>query len=202
MGQIYYLGGSPCCGKSTISKMLVDKYDFQYFKVDDFLNTYIEKGAKDGKPLLSKVSKMTLDELWLRNPNIQNEEELKMYCEMFEYILADLIIKASDIPIVAEGAAFLPNLMKKIGISQSKYICMVPTKQFQYEEYLKRPWVPHYLRGCGNKELAFENWMQRDYLYASVVLEDARKLGYHTLVVDGTKSIEENYLAVEKIFKL
>ena len=72
MGQIYYLGGSPCCGKSTISEMLVNKYNLRYFKVDDYLNTYTKKGAKDGKPLLSKVSKMTLDELWLRNPDIQN----------------------------------------------------------------------------------------------------------------------------------
>jgi len=104
--------------------------------------------------------------------------------------------------MVAEGAAFLPKIMNKIGISQTNYICMVPTKQFQYEKFSKRPWVPHYLRGCSNKELAFENWMQRDYLFASAVLEDAKKLGYHTLVVDGTKSIDENYLMVEKLFDL
>ena len=44
--------------------------------------------------------------------------------------------------------------------------------------------------------------LQRDYLFASSVLEDAMELGYHTLVVDGTRSIDENYLAVEKIFGL
>jgi len=44
--------------------------------------------------------------------------------------------------------------------------------------------------------------LQRDYLFASSVLEDAMELGYHTLVVDGTRSIDENYLPVEKIFGL
>ena len=44
--------------------------------------------------------------------------------------------------------------------------------------------------------------LQRDYLFASSVLEDAMELSYHTLVVDGTRSIDENYLAVEKIFGL
>ncbi|SEW31344.1 hypothetical protein [[Clostridium] fimetarium] len=182
--------------------MLVNKYQFQYFKVDDYLNAYTEKGAKDGKPLLSKVSKMTLDELWLRNPDIQNQEELELYWEMFEYISADLKSRANGIPMVAEGAVFLPRIMNKIGIFQTNYICIVPTKQFQYEQYSKRTWVSHYLSGCSNKELAFENWIQRDYLFASAVLENAKKLGYHTLVVDGTRSIDENYLAVEKLFDL
>jgi len=37
---------------------------------------------------------------------------------------------------------------------------------------------------------------------SSTILFITKKSGYHTLVVDGTKSIDENYLAVEKIFGL
>lgn len=202
MGETYYLGGSPCCGKSTIAKMVADKYNFQYFKVDDFLEGYIAKGAMEKKLLLSKISKMTLDEIWLKNPKEQNAEELEIYREMFEYVINDMKLLDNGTPVVAEGAAFLPELINELGVDKNHYICIVPTNEFQYEKYSKRPWVTHYLKGCSNKKLAFENWMQRDYLFASAVLNDAKKLGYSALIVDGTKSIGINFSIVEKVFQL
>ncbi len=79
MRQTYYIGGSPCCGKSTVAEMIAKKYNFQYFKVDDLLEVYINKGAKLGKPFLSKIAEMSLDEIWLREPEIQNLEEQDIY---------------------------------------------------------------------------------------------------------------------------
>lgn len=40
MINIYYIGGSPCAGKSTVAEILSQKYDLYYFKVDDFLDDY------------------------------------------------------------------------------------------------------------------------------------------------------------------
>ena len=59
-----------------------------------------------------------------------------------------------------------------------------------------------YLDGCSKKELAFENWMKRDYLFADSVLQEALQAGYSTLIVDGTKSIFENLKAIEDVFGL
>ena len=41
MEGLYIIGGSPCSGKSTIAEMIAEKYDFNYFKVDDYLEQYI-----------------------------------------------------------------------------------------------------------------------------------------------------------------
>lgn len=202
MRQIYYIGGSPCCGKSTIAEMIAKKYQFQYFKVDDFLETYITKGAKLGKPSLSKIAGMSLDEIWLRDPVVQSFEEIEIYQEIFEFVLEDLNNLSNKMPIISEGAAFLPKLMNDIGVRKSNYICVVPTNEFQYDKYSQRSWVMNYLEGCSNKKLAFENWMNRDYLFASSVLKDASQLEYPTLIVDGMKSIDENFKAVEKAFNL
>ncbi len=202
MRQIYYIGGSPCCGKSTVAEMISKKYNFQYFKVDDLLEVYINKGAKLSKPLLSKIAVMSLDEIWLREPEIQNLEEQDIYNEMFEFILEDLNKLNSEVPIITEGAAFLPKLISEIGVGKSNYICMVPTNEFQYEMYSQRPWVMQYLEGCSNKELAFENWMKRDYLFADSVLNDATTLGYSTLIVDGKRTIDENLDTIEEVFKV
>ena len=45
MTGIYFIGGSPCSGKSTVAESLSDKYDLYYFKVDDYLNQYTNRGA-------------------------------------------------------------------------------------------------------------------------------------------------------------
>lgn len=34
--DIYWIGGSPCSGKSTIAEILAEKHDFTVFKCDDF----------------------------------------------------------------------------------------------------------------------------------------------------------------------
>ncbi len=41
----YYIGGSPCAGKSTVAEILSQEYDLYYFKVDDFLDGYTKLGA-------------------------------------------------------------------------------------------------------------------------------------------------------------
>lgn len=42
MEGLYIIGGSPCSGKSTIAEMIAEKYDFIYFKVDDYLEQYMK----------------------------------------------------------------------------------------------------------------------------------------------------------------
>lgn len=37
MINTYYIGGSPCSGKSTIAEILSKKYNLYNFKVDNFL---------------------------------------------------------------------------------------------------------------------------------------------------------------------
>ncbi len=35
---VYFIGGSPCSGKSTVARALSARYDLTYFKVDDHLD--------------------------------------------------------------------------------------------------------------------------------------------------------------------
>ena len=36
--NIYYIGGSPCAGKSSVAEILLRRYGLNYFKIDDFLD--------------------------------------------------------------------------------------------------------------------------------------------------------------------
>jgi shikimate kinase len=202
MAKIYYIGGSPCSGKSTIAELIEKKYNFKYYKLDDKLEEYTKRASRAGKKYSSNYYTMNTDEIWLRTPAIQNREEFEIYREIFEYVLEDLEQIGHEISVIAEGAGFLPELMNLIVVPKNEYICIVPTKEFQIEKYSQRPYIPYVLEGSSDKKQAFQNWMDRDALFAMDVVNRARELGYASIVTDGGTSIEENLAIVEKIFGL
>ena len=199
--DIYYIGGSPCSGKSTIAEMLASEYGFAYYKVDNFLDKHMQHAAEDGKIHSSSALKMSHNQTWMRDPYLQMEEEIAFYEEIFQYILED-IKNIQSTKIIAEGAGFMPQLMVKEGISPDKYICIVPTESFQREKFVERPWINIFLQDCEKPDIAFNNWMSRDVLFAQEMLRKAKEIGYEYIVTDGTREIKENYGMVVKTFAL
>lgn len=200
--NIYYIGGSPCSGKSTIASLLSEQYGLAYFKVDDHLERYMALAAADGKPCCLAAQKMTPEEIWMRDPGLQCREELEIYQEIFPYIQADLATLDAPRGILTEGAAFLPLLMKKQGIPPSRYLSITPTKAFQVFHYRQREWVPYVLAGCSDPEKAFENWMERDALFARAVEQQCREKGYLSLVNAGETPVDGMAKQVSAHFSL
>lgn len=191
MIDTYYIGGSPCSGKSTIAEALSKKYNLHYFKVDDYLDRYMKLGATNKKKICLKVETMNPEQIWMREPLVQCEEELLIYEEIFEFILEDLKQIDCKNGIITEGAAYLPKLAKSFSIPSERYISITPSKEFQIFHYSKREWVPYVLAECSNKEKAFENWMNRDVLFAEAVQQQCKELGYVSLINNGELAVDE-----------
>ena len=204
MNRVYFIGGSPCSGKSTVAEILAKKYDLYYFKVDDFLDKYIDRGACDGRPVCSQIKSMTPEETWMRAPMVQCEEELAWYREVFDYVCEEInrLENTNNVRgIIAEGAAYLPDLMKSINVPYNRYLAITPTKDFQVFHYSQREWVPYVLQECSDKDKAFENWMERDALFAKDVQRQCGEEGYLSIVNNGERGIEELVKMVEGQFK-
>lgn len=189
--NIYYIGGSPCSGKSTIAELIAKEYDLFYFPVDESLGRYTSMGTEKGYPVCSRQWKGGPDEIWLRDVSLQCREELQFYREIFGFIQEDLQSVSDGRDIITEGAAFLPELIKNSGIAGNCYICITPERDFQIEHYSRREWVPIMLEGCSDKKKAFENWMERDVLFAKKVREQCEEAGYMSIITDGKKSVTE-----------
>lgn len=200
--DVYYIGGSPCSGKSTIAERIVAKYGFTDYKLDDFIFPYMQQAADNGAPTSTAQLAMEFEQMWMRDPKLQAEEEFATYAEIIPYALEAIAALNSDGPIIAEGAGFYPELVAKQGIPSNRYICIVPTEGFQRENYAKREWIGEYLKGCSEPDTAFDNWMRRDALYAAEVLNQAKALGYPSILVDGKSTITENYDVVIRTFGL
>lgn len=188
--NIYFIGGSPCSGKSTVAEALSARYGFDYFKVDDHLEEYLNRGAAAGKEACARIAGMSPEQIWIRNPLVQCKEELLIYEEIFAYILSDLEQLDGQKGIITEGAAYLPALAKRCGIPADRYLSITPTKAFQVSHYQKREWVPYVLAECSDKAKAFENWMERDALFAKAVQQQCQALGYASVINNGEQPVE------------
>lgn len=200
--NIYWIGGSPCSGKSSIAEMLVAEYGFHYYKCDDYLEKYLEIASERNKTTALKMKGMDIDQTFLRPVAEQVTDEFSFYEEVFEIILEDLKSLDIDSDVIIEGAVLLPANVQKINVAKENYICIVPTAEFQLDKYSERGWVSHYLRESKDAKSAFSNWMQRDIEFAKIALNEASKLGYASILVDGKASLENNYNRVREIFML
>ena len=200
--RIYWIGGSPCSGKSTIAEKLVKEFGFAYYKCDDHLDRYMKLGAAIGKPTIKKMSTLNIDETWLRPVDELVQNEFSFYEEAFNFIIDDISNLIPSNGLVVEGAALLPENMASIKVPEENYICIVPSAEFQVEKYKEREWVSHYLRECSDSQTAFSNWMQRDIRFAEIVNLKATHLGYKVSVTDGKTDIGGMYKNVLDHFNL
>lgn len=200
--NIYWIGGSPCAGKSSISEMLVEKYNFTLYRCDDCLDKHLKIGAEKKYPIMNKLSRMTCDEIWMRSIDIQVCEEFEYYREEFTLILEELVKYPRNKKILVEGTAILPELIENMEIEKNRIVFIIPTVEFQLEHYKKREFIPYVLEGCKDQEKAFENWMKRDIKFATEVARQARLNERNLIVTDGNKSLEENFMIVEEFFEL
>ena len=193
--KIIFIGGSPCSGKSTLAERISKECGAYYYKVDDFLDSFMELATKKGYPVCAKVAAMSPEEIWMRDPVVQCDEEFQIYEEIAEFVFEKLSGLKADF-IVTEGAAYTPSVMKKRKLAD--YLCIVPSPEFQISHYKEREWVSYVLEGCSDKQKAFDNWMQRDILFAKQVKKECAENAIPCIVNDGTRSVDEMYLWVQE----
>lgn len=199
---LYVLGGSPCSGKSTVAEELARRYGCAYFKLDDYLDDFMRRGAARGNALLKRVLAMTPEQNWMRDPQAQCDEEWAIYEAIAPFAFTEIQRLGQKRPVLAEGAGLLPPLAKRKGLDARHACYVVPSKGFQIEHYRERNFVKYVLAGCSDTEAAFERWMERDALFALRVQSEALALGYEALAVDGSRPVEATLAFVERSFGL
>ena len=199
--MLYMIGGSPYSGKSTIAFLLARKYDLLHIKLDDLTDRMMDQARANAKPISLLRQDRSPDQIWLRHPKEMADEEWRFYEEIFPYV-ASYLLEHQEKPLLVEGAGLLPHLVKSLDGPAVSYLCLTPTADFQTKHYQQREWVPYVLEDTSNPEQAFENWMQRDILFAQMVRKEAKKLGYPSLMTDGSRSEKETAEEIARLLKL
>jgi hypothetical protein len=118
----------------------------------------------------------------------QVEDEFDAYRLEFPLVLEDL--DQIEGPVIAEAAALLPELLAGHDIPRNQAVWLVPTEDFQRQQYGQRAWAWGMLRETSDPCLLFDRWTQRDAVFAAAISRQAESLGYRVIVVDGSEPIE------------
>jgi 2-phosphoglycerate kinase len=195
--QIYWLGGSPCCGKSTIADLLAERFGWQVYHCDEAFNQHVARAQPQLQPALHRARHIDWNTFWMQPMADQVQNVVDVYTEEFPLILDDL----RDLrgPVIAEGTALLPELIAPLQPRHALW--MVPTADFQRERYAQRgAWVQAIVAQCAYPDQAWDNWMTRDAITAQQVTTQAQHLGYPVIVVDGQHTLAENAERVAAYF--
>jgi dephospho-CoA kinase len=177
----YFVGGSPCAGKSTICDLLAARHGLRIYHCDDHYDTHLER-AKSGS-ILSKFCGMTWHDAFItRTLETMVHDELKANRELSVFALEDL--SAIESPVIAEGMALMPELLVKLE-PRVKVVYLIPTETFQREHYAKREWAQRLLETTNDPKSVFEKWMTRDAANARTIAAQARAFDFPVLEVDG-----------------
>ncbi|MCB9156204.1 MAG: hypothetical protein H6645_03700 [Caldilineaceae bacterium] len=200
--RVYWLGGSPCAGKSTVSEMIAEQLGWQVYHCDDWDEVHRARADVVKHPTFHAVTKLRGDALWLRPVEEQLATEIRFHGEQLALVLEDLpqILATDERPLLVEGSAPLPHLLTPLLPNRHHAFWLIPTETFQRYYYAQRPWVPGQLATTSNPAQAFENWMQRDAAFARWLEGQVAHDNLEWWQVDGTISIEETAELVTKHF--
>jgi 2-phosphoglycerate kinase len=194
--NIFWIGGSPCAGKSTITDKIALKYGIKAFHCDDYINVHLDKINQKIHPAMYRQKNMTWNDMFMKPIPEQVREEINYYTEEFNMVLDDLSEAYDGRAVIVEGTGLLPFLLKKYVQDTRKAFFLVPDKDFQVKHYKKRDFIKYILKDCKDKQLAFSNWMERDFCYGNFVYRNASKFDFKVLRVDNSTEFDkvQNYL--------
>ncbi len=198
--HVYWLGGAPCCGKSSVARILAERLGWQHYCCDDHFDAHVERGRRDRCAALARVAEMSWDEIFMRPVAEQLRHMVEIHREEFTFVLEDLQAIPSDVPIVAEGCVLMPEIVDPLVGDSTRALWMAPTESFLRKHYRQRgDWVGQVLSQCAQPEAAFENWQARDAAFAEYVAVEASQRKLACLVVDDEQSIDR---VAEQIVRL
>jgi len=200
--HVRWIGGSPCCGKSTIAKQLAEEFNLNLYHCDEHWDKHVSDDSLSDTSLLRQLNQMSYEQIFMCSVDKQVATVIAAYQEEFPLILEDLKEFPTDQLLLVEGAALQPMLVTRF-LSQSEYaIWMVPTESFQRETYVTRDWMHLIAEQTHNPELAIDNWMLRDARYARWIENQVECCHQMVVVVDGQQSIEYNKNIIQNRFRL
>lgn len=202
LDRIYWIGGSPCAGKSTAARLLAEAHALLAVECDLGGEARLAAMAAAALPVYTELTALGTCDRLAEPPWWQAEMEVAFYREQFDLVLRELADLPTDRPLLVEGADLLPELVFTLGVRPERAVWVVPTAQFQLSYYRARDWVTPYLADCPDPELAFANWMRRDMIFAEYVTRTAGQHDGAVLVVDGATPVETTAEQVGRHFGL
>lgn len=201
--NVFFITGTATGGKTTISKVLADKYGWLRYDVDERFDEHKKLSNPINQPNMNKTFK-NADEFFMRNQDeyinwLENNTN-----EQLEFILTDLV-KLSKNQIVVCDLHLTPNLAKTISDYNKVVFLIRENNDNIIDDYCNRKsheGFRNFINSTTNPGLAKKNC--NDVLRKINVkrCEDIKKSGFYYIERNELSTVEKTLKLVEKHFNL
>jgi 2-phosphoglycerate kinase len=200
LSHVLWIGGATDTGKTTISRIIAERYGLQIYNYDRHDLPQVERLAQT-LPRYRAFLDASLDERWVHpEPEDLLQFVLRGFQDRFPLVVKDLLDLPKEPMIVAEGFGFTPELLSPILSSKRQAIWLVPTEDFKWASMERRN-KPSFRDEVSDPKRATRNIFIRDMLLAKQVRAQAQSRGLTVYEIDGSRSVEEMAVLIEQHFK-
>lgn len=197
--HVFWIGGTPCSGKSSVAQQLIARYPMQLYHYDRYEQAHLARRDPARHPAFCADAALSMDERWVRRPIPALVRATTVaWHERFAMVIDDLLTLPTNSPILAEGPGLLPADVAPLLTTPQQAIWLVPTEAF------KRATQPTRGDGPANQTSdpvrAYRHLIELDLQLAVDVRRHAGELGLTVLVVDGSRSIADTATSVAQHF--
>lgn len=202
LSHIYWMGGSPCGGKSTVSKIIAEQYGLKLYSIDAELDRLMKDYSAALPPALARWEAQNWEERWMQPVDELLSFVLMAYDEEFALCIEEIKAIPPSQPTLVEGNPLRPELVAPYLSHKHHAIWLIAQDEDLRHFYRQRIWAQHVVKETSDPERAFNNWLERDVAFAHLVREACDKHGFHALMSNRQQALEVKAHQVATIYQL
>ena len=203
LSHVLWIGGGPCVGKTTLSRLLAGKYDLKIYNIDWH---HVREHARrpGGKP--PGWDELTMDERWVQpSPGQLAERDIASWTARFALVVEDVLALPTTRPIVAEGPSAFPWSVARVIRSPRQAIFLLPTVEMHDAVLARRdrdtPPTERLDGRTSDPERARRNIRGRNALMRERIAASCDELGLQYVSVDGSRDLDDSLALLEEHFR-
>ena len=134
--NVYFITGTPCGGKTTVSRELAKKHNIRVYDIDEMFPIHQQLSDKEHQPDMNKEFK-DADEFFGRSVEEYRQWLIDNTRQQLDFVILDLIRLAKEGPVICDCHLTLEQA--EILTDPSRIVFMVREPKDLVDEYCNRP---------------------------------------------------------------
>ena len=192
LDHVRWVGGGSGAGKTTLTRRLAERFGLRLYSTDAAIGAHATRLSDATAPLLDDFRGMRMDQRWVhRDPTTMYRTFPWFHGEGFDLVIEDLRALAASGVVLAEGFRLLPHLVRPHLTDPQHAVWLIPTPRFRQSAFARRSPGEAFWLHTSDPQRALANLQERDRIFTVAVAADAARSRLATLVIDGSRSIED-----------